>query len=288
MNADPIRKIGELRHHRRVRKGMFVLPSLFTAGNMAAGYFAITQTILGIQGDFRHFDYAAIAIGFAVLFDGLDGRIARMTNTSSDFGRELDSLADVITFGVAPSILAFLWGVQYTSEPMGETELRAKLVRLGGLICFLFLAASASRLARFNIQKDPKPSNPGRPGRKYFVGMPTPAGAGLIAAVVHFAAGEPLQEWWATIVWVSLVFATGYLEVSTWRFYSFKDIDLQRQHPFVFFILLIGLIAAIISFSGPVLFAIAIAYTLSGVLARLTYAIRRSSPPPPPAEMKPV
>ena len=105
---------------------------------------------------------------------------------------------------------------------------------------------------------------------------------------VHFAAGEPLQEWWATIVWVSLVFATGYLEVSTWRFYSFKDIDLKRQHPFVFFILLIGLIAAIISFSGPVLFAIAIAYTLSGVLARLTYAIRRSSPPPPPAEMKPV
>lgn len=290
MNADPIRKIGELKNNRRVRKGMFVLPSLFTAGNMAAGYFAITQSILAVQGEVRHFDYAAMAIGIAVVCDGLDGFIARMTNTSSEFGRELDSLADVITFGVAPAILAFMWGVQYTNDPLGDADLRTKLVSLGGMICFLFLAASASRLARFNIQKDPKPSNPGRPGRKYFVGMPTPAGAGVIAAVVHFAAGEPLREWWATASWVWLVFATGYLEVTTWRYYKLGDFVLRRQRSFTSFILVLGIFASIYYFSRPFLFLLALGYMLSGVLARLMYALRRPAPPaaPPPAEIRPV
>jgi len=97
---------------KRPARGMYVLPSLFTAGNIAAGYYAIMQSIKGANGDQDAFNHAALAIGFAVLFDGLDGRVARMTNTSSEFGREFDSLADVITFGVAPSLLAYLWGVQ--------------------------------------------------------------------------------------------------------------------------------------------------------------------------------
>src|SRR5262249_20265096 len=139
-----------------------------------------------------HFDNAAKAIGFAVLFDGLDGRIARMTGTTSDFGRELDSLADVITFGIAPAILAWAWGFHQISSEISRQELVVVLGRLGAIASFLFLLAGASRLARFNITVNAQPSNPGRPGRKYFVGMPIPAGAGVIAAVVHFSGGDPL------------------------------------------------------------------------------------------------
>ena len=127
-----------------------------------------------------------------MLFDGLDGRIARMTGTSSDFGRELDSLADVITFGVAPAMLAWSWGFRLMPE-VALTEWHIKLRQLGAIASFLFLIAGASRLARFNITANPQPSNPGRPGKKYFVGMPIPAGAGVIAAVVHFQGGDPIE-----------------------------------------------------------------------------------------------
>jgi CDP-diacylglycerol--serine O-phosphatidyltransferase len=268
--------IQEIRRSKRVRKGMYILPSLFTAGNIAAGYFAIAQTFqASITGDFSRFDWAAKAIGFAIFFDGLDGRIARMTNTTSEFGKQLDSLADVITFGVAPAFLAYAWGVRYTSAPFGVADWQAKLVQLGAIVTFLFLTAGASRLARFNIQVNPQPSNPGRPGRKYFVGMAIPAGAGVIASVVHLAGGEPIHAWWLSAVWLALVFATGFLMVSTWRFYSPKDIDLKKQHPFTAFVLIAGLVAAIWFFSKPVLFFMAMTYMLYGVLSRLAYILRR-------------
>src|SRR6266436_1548899 len=219
-------RIQDIRRSKRVRKGMYILPSLFTAGNIAAGYFALAQTFqASITGDFSRFDWAAKAIGFAILFDGLDGRIARMTNTTSEFGKQLDSLADVITFGVAPAFLAYAWGVRYAGAPFGNPELQAKLVQLGAIITFLFLTAGASRLARFNIQVNPQPSNPGRPGRKYFVGMPIPAGAGAIAAMVHVVLGNPLQVWWLSIGWGVFVFAIAFLMVSTWRFFSLKGIN---------------------------------------------------------------
>src|SRR5208337_345029 len=179
----------------RLRKGMYILPSLFTTVNIAAGFYAILQTVYGVSGEAWHLDFAAKAIGFAVLFDGLDGRIARMTNTASDFGRELDSLADVITFGVAPALLAWMWGFHLLPVARIIPELHLKITQLGSIACFAFLISGASRLARFNIAKNPEPSNPGRPGKKYFVGMPIPAGAGVIAAVVHFSAGEPLTSW---------------------------------------------------------------------------------------------
>jgi CDP-diacylglycerol---serine O-phosphatidyltransferase len=284
MNTQPFRRMDDLRRSKRMRKGMFILPSLFTAGNIAAGYFAIAQCILGVGGEFYHFDWAARAIGFAVLFDGLDGRIARMTNTSSEFGKQLDSLADVITFGVAPGILAFMWGFRFVNAPFDNPDWRIKLIQLGGLVSFLFLMASASRLARFNIQHDPKPSNPGRPGKKYFVGMPTPAGAGVIAAVVHFSYGDPVRQWWIAATWAALIFAVGYLEVSTWRFPSFKDLDLRKQQSFRLIVLIGALIWGIVAFSGPVLFVVALAYMLSGVLFRLSYALRKSPSPVPATE----
>ena len=276
MNTRPLQRI-DIARRRRMRKGMFVLPSVFTAGNIFAGYYAIAQTLQATPGEFYHFDYAAKAIGFAILFDGLDGRIARMTSTTSEFGKQLDSLADVVTFGVAPAILAYMWGVRFMSAPY-STEFHSKLIRIGMFVTFLFLVAGASRLARFNIQVNPQPSNPGRPGRKYFVGLPIPAGAGLVAAVVHLSDGSPVQVWWISVLWIAMVFAVGYLMVSTWRYYSFKDIDFRRQQPFVLVILIAGLIAAIWFFSGPVLFLLGMTYVLSGVLARLSYVLRRSAP----------
>jgi CDP-diacylglycerol---serine O-phosphatidyltransferase len=266
---------------RRMRKGMYILPSLFTTGNMAAGFYAILEVVHASAANFAHLDNAAKAIGFAVLFDGLDGRVARMTGTSSDFGKEFDSLADVITFGVAPAMLAWTWGF-HLMPPVALTEWNIKLTQLGAIAAFLFLMAGASRLARFNITTNPQPSNPGRPGKKYFVGMPIPAGAGVIAAVVHFQAGAPLESWYTAITWLAMVAAVGYLMVSTWRFYSFKDIDFRSRHPFRLIILLGALFAGIWFFSKPALFGVALLYTFSGVFWRLQWMFRRRNQPPPP------
>jgi CDP-diacylglycerol--serine O-phosphatidyltransferase len=269
------------RRPRRLRKGMYILPSLFTTGNMAAGFYAILEVVHASALNYWHLDNAAKAIGFAVLFDGLDGRVARMTGTSSDFGKEFDSLADVITFGVAPAMLAWTWGF-HLMPPVALTEWNIKLTQLGAIAAFLFLMAGASRLARFNITSNPQPSNPGRPGKKYFVGMPIPAGAGVIAAVVHFQKGVPLESWYTSITWLAMVSAVGYLMVSTWRFYSFKDIDFRSRHPFRLIILLGALFALIFFFSEKVLFAIALLYMFSGVFWRLQWMFRRRSQPPPP------
>ena len=176
---------------RRPRRAAYALPTLFTAGNIFLGYLSILQSFKGAMAAAsgaanapEHFAIAAKAIGVAFLLDGLDGRIARMTNTTSDFGREMDSLADVISFGLAPAVLAFAWGVEFI-RPVNE-----RLVNAGYFIAFLLLVCGAARLARFNIQKNPKPKNPGRHDRKYFVGLPIPAAAALVAAVVHAADGE--------------------------------------------------------------------------------------------------
>jgi CDP-diacylglycerol--serine O-phosphatidyltransferase len=266
---------------RRVRKGLYILPSVFTSLNIAAGYFAIAQVLSGSVAEPWRFDNAAKAIGVAIVADGLDGRIARLTNTASDFGRELDSLADVITFGVAPALLAWEWGFRQLPAAM-DFDLRTKLIQIGAIATFLFLVAGAARLARFNIQHNPQPSNPGRPGRKYFVGMPIPAAAGVVCAVVHLTNGAPLASWWSAALWIALVLAASFLMVSTWRFYSFKDINLRSRHSFRLIIPFGGLLALGWFFSEYVLFALALAYTFSGVLARVVYSLRRKSPPPPP------
>jgi len=271
---------------RRPRKRIFLLPSLFTMGSILLGYIAISQTMQGSATGYWHFDNAAKAIGWAILLDMLDGRLARMTQTTSDFGRELDSLADVISFGVAPALLAWVWG--FRMLPVSAyPDLRFHLVSLGFVASFIFLITGAARLARFNIQVNPQPSNPGRPGRKYFVGMPIPAGAGVVAAVVHFARGDPVFSWWLAVIWLLLLAAAGFLMVSTWRFYSFKEIDLRSRHPFTVIVLVGALIAAIAFFSRFALFGIALSYMSSGVLVRLFYVLRRrGTHPPPPASYK--
>jgi CDP-diacylglycerol--serine O-phosphatidyltransferase len=266
---------GRLKRRGRLRRGMYIVPSLFTSGNIAAGYFAIMQSLQGSVQEPQHFNYAAIAIGFAIPFDAIDGRIARMTKTTSDFGRELDSMADVITFGVAPSLLAFTWGFQTLPIAM-DPMLRQRVIQFGAVVCFLFLLCGAGRLARFNISANPLPKNPGRPGRKYFVGMPIPAAAGVIAAVVHFFSGTPVPNWRVAIMWMMLVLLDGLLMVSTWRFWSGKEINLADRHPFQR-IVLVGLaLYATAVYSEVVLLVLAFFYMFSGIVARAAYSWQRT------------
>jgi CDP-diacylglycerol--serine O-phosphatidyltransferase len=286
---------------RRLRKGMYLLPSLFTTANLAAGFYAISQAALGAShvlgrtavfgGDplaeaATNFNYSAIAIGFAVFFDGMDGAIARLTHTTSDFGKELDSLADVVTFGVAPGILAWLWGFFFLPYSL-DGEFRNKLIQFGGICAFAFLTAGACRLARFNIQLNPVPKNPGRPGGKFFVGMPIPAGAGCLAAVVHLRLGAPLTAWWGCIVWMLFMVLCAFLMVSTWRFWSAKSLDLRSRKAARLFVFIGTILTAIWYFHRFVLFGMAVIYLSSGIYSRVAYSLRRHgshTPPAPPEE----
>ena len=261
---------------RRPRRAAYALPTLFTAGNIFLGYLSILRSFkgsmmaaAGVSGAPEQFAIAAKAIGCAVLLDGLDGRIARMTNTTSDFGRELDSLADVISFGLAPAVLAFAWGVEFVA-PINE-----RLTNAGYFIAFLLLLCGAARLARFNIQKNPIPKNPGRPDRKYFVGLPIPAGAGMVAAVVYAADAEPITWWPLSVAWLALLLLLGFLMVSTWRYHSFKGINLTRPYTPLILIVIGALIYGIWNYAQPVLLVMACSYVGSGIVIRLGGAIRR-------------
>ena len=270
-------ELARARANARLRRGMFVLPSLFTVGNIAAGYFAILQTmeaLTGVGDVHQHLDWAAIAILIAIPLDSLDGRIARMTNTCSDFGKELDSLADSITFGVAPSLLAFIWGFHFLPDSL-PSQMHENLLHAGAFICFLFLIGGVSRLARFNISHDAQPRNPGRPDRKYFVGMPIPAAAGLLAASVHFCGGYPVMYWWVALIWLVIVGVSGFLMVSTWRFWSGKELSLSRRHPFQILLLIAVVLFLVIKFSQGVLFTLTLIYMFSGIWARAAYSWSR-------------
>jgi CDP-diacylglycerol--serine O-phosphatidyltransferase len=236
----------------------------------------------GNLGYNSHFVIAARALGFAVFFDGLDGRIARMTNTTSDFGRELDSLADCVTFGIAPAVLLYVWGVLSVSR--ADPQIYTHLTRAGYLAAFFFLLCGAVRLARFNVQTNPMPKNPGRPDRKYFVGMPIPAGAGVIAAIVYMAS-EPVTSVFWSIAWLVVVTIVALLMVSTWRYPSFKQLNISKpRSPLV--VLIVGAAALLIwLWSRPVLLILATAYTLSGILLRIGGIVRRRRRPRPAAHL---
>ena len=217
---------------RRFRRGVYLLPSMFTMANMFCGYACIVHAMRGEMST------AALFIGFAFVLDMLDGRIARMTGTTSAFGLEFDSLADVISFGVAPAILSFKWGL----EPLGQ---------IGWAAGFLFVAAAAVRLARFNIQS-------GTQDKRYFVGLPSPAAAVVPAATV-FAYPTGFQGYAEAWPVLSMVIVPALLMVSTIRYRSFKQLDLQarRSYP-VLFLLALGLAALA---SSPRFLLLAMAYT---------------------------
>jgi CDP-diacylglycerol--serine O-phosphatidyltransferase len=267
---------------RRPRRAAYALPTLFTAGNVFLGFVAILQAFQGAMlvmkaGNFGynwHFETAAKMIGLAVFLDGLDGRIARITNTVSDFGREMDSLADVITFGIAPAVLAYAWGIQFIESPIEGIPLET-IARVGYFICFLFLLCGAARLARFNITTNPVPKNPGRPDRKYFVGLPIPAAAGLVAAVVYAEGSAPLRWWVLSVLWLALLGLLSFLMVSTWRYPSFKAIDLRRPRSPLTFVVVAAFLYLIWIASEPVLLAMGVAYVGSGIAIRIGGILRR-------------
>ncbi len=257
------------------------LPTAFTVGTMFCGYYTLVQTVRAvslpphmIDDAARLFDYAAIAIGIAMLTDGLDGRIARLTRSTSEFGGELDSLADVVTFGAGPAVLAFAWGMRGALPGDGSGVLEL-LPRLGYLCTFLFVTCGALRLARFNVTKNPLPKNPGPAHRKYFVGLPIPPSAGLLGAVVHFNGGYPVQAWWpGGLLWCGLMASLGFLMISGWRYRSFKELNFMQRPALgvVFFAFLIFLVW---NFSQPVLLTMAATFASSGVLTRVGSLFRR-------------
>ena len=269
---------------RKNRHRAYALPTLFTTGTLFCGYYCLMKTVQAISlppeavdEAARLYDHASLAIGLAVFTDGMDGRIARMTNTTSDFGREIDSLADVITFGVAPATLAFAWGIR-APEMRQDLWFADWLPAIGYLMAFLYLTCGAARLARFNVQTNPRPKNPGRPDRRYFVGLPIPPAAGMLAAIVHFCGGYPIQDWlpWG-VLWLGLILLLAFLMISTWRYTSFKDMGFSRMPSLLMVVSLATSIYLIWNFSQPVLLAMASGFVVSGILTRIGGLLRRGS-----------
>jgi CDP-diacylglycerol--serine O-phosphatidyltransferase len=230
------RRAGD-RPRQRLRRGVYLLPSLMTMGNMFCGYACVVYAARG------EFETAAPFIGFAIVLDMLDGRIARLTGTTSEFGVQFDSLADIISFGIAPAILAFSWGL----GPLG---------RLGWAAGFLFVAAAAMRLARFNIQA----ASGG--DKRYFVGMPSPAAAAIPAATVY-AYPWGLYDYRAALPALAMVLLPALLMVSTIRFRSFKQIDLHVRRSYTILIVIAAGLVLITTHPRFVLVGMAYAYLAS-------------------------
>jgi len=256
----------KIRERANLRTGLSLIPSLFTIGNIFCGCFSIISALKG------HFDNAAIAIGIGAVLDGLDGRIARMTKTTSDFGLELDSLADVVSFGVAPAILAFSWGLS-TFDGV-QADIVKHVTQFGWFATFAFVLCGALRLARFNIQsKKPQETGP----KRFFVGLPIPAAAGMVASIVHFLK-DPIMLVGSALLWYFLVTAVAFLMISTVRYYSFKDLDMAKSRPRWMFLAAGALIWSIISYSEYVLLILATIYVASGPIINLVQLVRRFLP----------
>lgn len=250
------------RNQKLRRRGIFLIPSLFTVANLLCGYYAVVTTLLGGS---ENFDRAAKAIGFAFLFDALDGRLARMLKANTEFGVQFDSLADVVSFGIAPAVLAYSWGLR--GLPGDGSVAFQQMGEFGWICCLAFLICCAWRLARFNVQG----MAPG--GSKYFVGMPTPPAAGVIAAVVH-GFKQPLHDWRWSVAWFLLAFGLGALMTSRIRYYSFKDVPLTRKQPSLAVVLLGLLVVVIWRYSEYALVILACSYAAVGVGLHLIRFVR--------------
>ncbi len=229
---------------RRARRGMYLLPSLFTVGNIFCGYVSIVRSTTG------EYEWAALLILIAALLDGLDGRVARFTGTASEFGLQLDSLADVVSFGVAPAVLAFSWSL-------------STFGRVGWTVSFLFVMCGALRLARFNLQRTVH-------DRRFFVGLPIPAAACIIATTVYShpeppeATGDPLMG----IMLLVLVLLVSLLMVSRVRYRSFKDLDLKSRRSYKW-LLVPAAVLALVALNPQIMLMLAgFGYLVSGILPR--------------------
>jgi CDP-diacylglycerol--serine O-phosphatidyltransferase len=241
-----------------------VLPNLFTIGNLFFGYFSITASV---RGDF---DTAAVAIILGAVLDALDGAVARLVRSPTPFGVQLDSLADVVTFGIAPAVLAYLWGIgglEGVSVPFVQD-----LKNLGWIGSFAFLVGGALRLARYNVASQ-EPAPVSAPPR-HFTGMPIPTAAGTVAATVHFFK-EPIASWTFGALWTALVFALGLFMVSTVPFVSLRHF-LARHRRGHLVVGVVGiLLAAIYVYSEVVLFGLLVLYLTYSAWYNLVPAVRR-------------
>ncbi|MBN2254823.1 MAG: CDP-diacylglycerol--serine O-phosphatidyltransferase [Deltaproteobacteria bacterium] len=233
-----------------MRKGIYVLPNLFTTASLFCGFYAIIASMR------ENFFYAAVSILIAGILDGLDGRIARFTNTTSKFGSEYDSLADLVAFGVAPGILAYTWAL----SPFG---------RYGWLVAFLFVACGALRLARFNIQI-------GIVESKVFNGLPIPAAAGVVAGSVLFYDYVGGTGHFNHISILLTVVALAFLMVSSIKFYSFKDVNYFSRKPFITLVLVVFVFTVIVMEPQLMIFTMAVGYACSGPAWSLYKLFRRN------------
>jgi len=227
---------------KKAKRGVYLLPNVLTTFGLFAGFFAIVLATKGQYAD------AAIAIFVAMLFDGLDGRVARLTNTQSSFGEQYDSMADMLSFCVAPALLVYFW--QFSD-----------LGKIGWLGAFVYTAAGALRLARFNTQI-------GVEDKRYFQGLPSPAAAALVAGMVWTKQSIGITEYdqYLTLVsWIILVGA-GVLMVSNIRYYSFKEINLKGRSSFKLLLVATLIIIVITLWPSVILFAFFLAYALSGLI----------------------
>ena len=273
---------------RGLRKGLYLIPSLFTAANIGMGFFSVMASLRGFQllgsatpdmaGAAAHFDSAAVTIGWALLFDMLDGRIARMTKTTTEIGIQLDSIADVVTFGLAPAVLAYVWG--YGASVTENSDLH----RLAWFLSFMYLMCGAFRLARFNVQASrPRILAEGTPkvDKKNFVGLPIPVAGGMIAALVHFSPwpltyfGPERARIYSGLLMV-LVGLLSLMMVSTLRFSSFKTVGTRvRSMRTIILALSVGML--IFLYSQYVLLAIVVTYILHGLISRVASVFWRRS-----------
>lgn len=269
---------------RGLKKGLYLIPSAFTAANIGMGFFTVMSSLRAFQligvGEVSraapYLDNGAKAIGWALLFDMLDGRIARMTKTTTEIGVQLDSLADVVTFGIAPAVLAYVWGYGASLNEGSD------LYNVAIFISFMYLMCGTFRLARFNVQSSrPRILAEGtiKMDKKSFVGLPIPVAGGLIAALVHFAP-TPLviydRAQLYSLLMIILMGLLSVLMVSTLRFSSFKTVG-TKSRSMRTIILAVGVGVLIFLFSRYVLLAIVIAYILYGLFSRMGGLFRRRS-----------
>ena len=250
------------------RRGMFIIPSFFTVSNIFCGFTSVSAAIKG------NYELAGLLIGIAMILDTLDGRIARMTKTTSEFGLQLDSLADVITFGIAPAVLCYQWAFYRFEQEAVD--------RAGWLACFLFLVCAASRLARFNVQTS------GVHDKRYFIGMPTPAAAGMVASTIYCFPERIAGEIPALVaLWLMLLLA--FLMVSRVKYRTFKDLNLREPRSYRVTVLMALIIIAMAMDLKRALISIATIYAVSGLIG---FAIGRRRPksaetPQDPASVTP-
>ena len=232
---------------KKPRRGIYLLPNVFTTSALFAGFYAISGAVNG------QFLVAAVAIFIAMILDGLDGRVARLTNTQSEFGAQYDSLADLVSFGVAPAIVAYAWSL-------------SSLGKLGWMVAFVYATCGALRLARFNVQLTTA-------DKRYFQGLPSPTAAAVLAGFIWTMEDKGLNGEDFAVLMLLLTIASGLLMVSNMRYHSFKDIDLRGKVPFVVAVAIM-LVLAVINVDPPlILFLLDLGYTLSGPI--YTYAMLR-------------